>query len=113
MSIYDNRSPEARLWRKLYSTAKWKTFRRLAMDRDHGLCAMCTRLGVTKAAKVVDHIKEHKGDLELFFNLDNLQCLCTNHHDSAKQSDEFRGYSAEVDENGFPLDRNHPAYKGR
>lgn len=113
MSLYyNNRSPEAKLYRKLYSTARWKCLRQEALRRDHGLCQICLRQGFTNGGNVVDHIEPHKGNPELFYKLDNLQTLCKVHHDSDKQSEESRGYGTGVDENGFPLDPKHPAWKG-
>jgi 5-methylcytosine-specific restriction protein A len=42
---------------------------------------MCLEEGISKMAKVVDHIKPHKGNKEEFFDLNNLQALCKRHHD--------------------------------
>jgi len=48
----------------------------------------CRRCG--ERAVVVDHIKPHRGNSELFWNKDNWQPLCTTHHSSAKQREERR-----------------------
>jgi 5-methylcytosine-specific restriction enzyme A len=64
----------------LYSKAAWKELR-LSFLKDHPLCAECAKEGVVKFAKVVDHIKSHKGDSDRFFDLRNLQALCKRHHD--------------------------------
>ena len=48
----------------------------------------CVRCGA--AATVVDHIKPHKGDSELFWLKSNWQSLCRNCHNSAKQREERR-----------------------
>jgi hypothetical protein len=57
---------------------------------------------------VADHIKEHKGDEQLFFDRDNLQALCKTCHDSAKQLKEIHGIAPGCDVNGFPIDSDHP-----
>jgi len=47
----------------------------------------------------------------LFFDYENTQSLCKRCHDSTKQAEEKRGYSIHVDEDGWPVDPNHPANK--
>jgi 5-methylcytosine-specific restriction protein A len=47
----------------------------------HPLCAECLRKGIVTAATVVDHIKPHRGDYELFWDEDNWQSSCKKHHD--------------------------------
>lgn len=44
------------------------------------VCIMCGAI-----AKVVDHIKPHKGDLVSFWDKSNWQSLCSNCHNSKKQ----------------------------
>ena len=61
---------------------------------------------LTKAS-VVDHIKEHKGDESLFFDLRNTQSLCSQCHDGAKQTQERKGIAPGNDVTGRPLDSNH------
>ena len=46
----------------------------------HRKCKFCRA-----AATLVDHIKPHRGDMELFWNRDNWQPLCTQCHSGAKQ----------------------------
>lgn len=99
--------------------SRWDKARRsfLAM---HPLCVMCQQQGRTVAATVVDHITPHKlkdaitsGDRaaialaqKLFWDTDNWQSLCKQHHDSTKQRMEKRGVVIGCDENGNPLDPN-------
>jgi hypothetical protein len=73
-----------------------------------------------RRATVVDHITPHKlkdaitsGDRaaialaqKLFWDTDNWQSLCKQHHDSTKQRMEKRGVVIGCDENGNPLDPN-------
>lgn len=93
---------------RLYKTASWRRIRSAQLARQP-LCVMCARQGTVRAATVADHIKPHRGSSALFFDAGNLQSLCKAHHDSAKQSDEARGYSSEVGLDGWPIDDAHPA----
>lgn len=63
-------------WRYLYNQAAWKNLRQLVLHRDP-ICKKCGR----RASAVADHIKDHKGDPKLFFDLNNLQGLCKPCHD--------------------------------
>lgn len=60
--------------------AKWRR-ERLRFLREHPLCKHCMDVGKIVAASVVDHIKPHKGDKVLFWDKDNWQPLCKQHHD--------------------------------
>jgi 5-methylcytosine-specific restriction protein A len=57
---------------------------RAAYLRENPLCVKC--LDETpprdELATVVDHIIDHKGDQELFWDRNNWQSLCKRHHDS-------------------------------
>ena len=71
-----------------------------------------TRDRTRKDAATCDHIIAHKGDEELFFNLENTQTLCKGCHDSAKQSEEIHGHSKKIGSDGWPVDEQHPFNKG-
>lgn len=59
---------------------------------------------------VVDHIDPAtKNSIDTFYEMDGLQALCKQCHDGDKQSQESRGYSTQMDENGYPIDPMHPA----
>jgi 5-methylcytosine-specific restriction endonuclease McrA len=66
---------------------KWQKARERYL-RANPLCVYCEREGVIAAASVVDHIKPHHGDMELFWDESNWQSLCKTHHDSTKQREE-------------------------
>ena len=106
------RTPEADEYRRLYGTKQWKILRAKALLRDGFKCSRCKcflKQGRTlPQSAVVHHIKAHKGDLELFFDLDNLQAVCWSCHSGAIQSEEARGYSTEIGPDGWPTDPNHP-----
>lgn len=63
----------------------------------------CLDAGKKIPAFAVDHIKEHKGDLTLFYDYENLQSLCESCHNSAKQRMEKGGIVVQYGPDGFPL----------
>jgi len=91
---------------QLYGSRLWQALRKQQLALQP-LCVMCEALGVVKASEVVDHIKPHRGDKTLFFNVNNLQSLCKQCHDSHKQRLEKTGKIIGGDINGNPIDPNH------
>ena len=65
---------------ELYQSARWQRLRRRLLLK-YPLCAECERQGWITQATVVNHIKPHKGNPELFWDEDNLQTLCKSCHD--------------------------------
>lgn len=62
----------------------------------------CEKEGRTQPAEVVDHIRAHKGNDELFWDKENWQSLCKSCHDSVKQSEERNDRQA-IGEDGWPV----------
>lgn len=60
-----------------------------------------------KIASVVDHIKPHRGDQDLFWDKSNYAAMCQHCHNSYKQRLEKSGRIIGCDVNGFPLDPRH------
>jgi 5-methylcytosine-specific restriction protein A len=106
------RTPEAAEYRKLYQRKEWRLLREQALLRDMFRCQRCgcnlKRGRSDPRSAVVHHIKAHKGDLDLFMDLDNLQSVCWSCHSGVIQSEEAKGYSTEIGEDGWPTDPNHP-----
>jgi 5-methylcytosine-specific restriction enzyme A len=98
--------------RRMYDSARWRRCRARHLS-EHPFCVICDRQGITTAASVVDHIKEHKGDHDLFWDAGNWQSLCPSCHSGIKRMQENRGYSPAADVDGMPLDDQHPWSKGR
>ncbi len=48
---------------------------------EHPLCLKCFDEKKIVRATVVDHIKPHRGDMNLFWDRSNWQPLCKHHHD--------------------------------
>jgi len=59
---------------------KWRRSRAMFLARNP-LCVKCMREGKRVPATVVDHIVPHRGDRRLFWDINNWQSLCKNHHD--------------------------------
>lgn len=111
------RRPEAEAYRKLYLDRRWRGpsgIRKQALERDLYTCQWtgCGKLliGVGNApnAPVVHHRQDHKGDVELFFDLDNLMSICKACHDGPAQQTTHRGYVSGHGADGRPIDPNHP-----
>ena len=93
--------------RRMYDSVRWRKAR-VRHLAEYPLCVLCERQGMEKAASVVDHIKEHKGDSDLFWDPYNWQSLCPPCHSRLKQIQEHHGHSAAVGVDGMPVDTNHP-----
>ena len=64
---------------KLYSTAWWKRTRKIMLARQP-LCVHCLLHNHSTPSIDVDHIIDHRGDHDLFYDINNLQCLCKRCH---------------------------------
>ena len=89
---------------------RWHKARRTFL-LSHTRCVHCERKGRHRKATVVDHIEPHRGDLDLFWNIDNWQALCQKCH-SAKSGAEKRGRPRKAKPvrygvNGWPTDPDH------
>lgn len=113
---YHARSSEAREYRKLYSDPRWsgpRGIRKQAFLRDLYTCQRCGCIVIEgnrhhPRAAVANHKKAHKGDPELFFDIENVETVCKADHDTLIQREEARGYTIGADLNGRPVDPSHP-----
>lgn len=63
---------------------------RVGWLRKHPLCVYCERDGRVTAAKIVDHIEPHRGDMVKFWDsAHNWQSLCAPCHSSVKAKEEM------------------------
>lgn len=90
---------------KLYDS-RWTKQRNYYL-KTHPTCVMCDKAGKVVPATIVDHITPHRGDLGLFWDMDNWQSLCKLHHDSTKQRMEKTGVMIGGYKDGTPIDPNH------
>jgi len=99
---YDNTSD----WHNLYGRKEWKSLRASQLKLQP-MCQFCIERSKIVPARIVDHIKPHKGDINLFHDPSNLQSLCKTCHDSAKQREEKSGVVPGCTETGIPIDSGH------
>lgn len=76
--------------RSWYSTARWIRMATACKVKANYTCQWpgCGRVCTDKGEAVADHIKAHHWDEALFWDEENLQCLCKTCHDSKKQREE-------------------------
>lgn len=65
-----------------YKSRGWQRLRRLAFERDKGLCQRCLKQEILKRADVVHHIVEVKEDWNKRLELSNLESLCHRCHNA-------------------------------
>lgn len=77
-------------WRGWYKLARWRRLRWQCLVRDLFTCQMCGHIEPDTSQLVADHKDPHRGDPRLFWDFENLQCLCKGCHDTTKQRSEAR-----------------------
>jgi 5-methylcytosine-specific restriction endonuclease McrA len=76
-------------WRAWYKTRRWQKLRMQVITRDRFTCKRCGKVEVKTSQLVCDHIKPHRGDEHLFWDMQNLQTLCADPcHNSVKAREE-------------------------
>lgn len=94
------------LHHRWYGLKRWKVMRARQLEREP-FCRMCKAQGMTRPAKVADHITPHRGSPALFWR-GKLQSLCVPCHNRHKQREELDGFSDEIGADGWPVDPAHP-----
>ena len=84
------RSPEAAAWRRWYSLKIWTEDLRPGQLLREPFCRACAARGIRTQATDVDHIRDHKGDWELFTDWSNLQSLCHSCHSRKTMLDQWK-----------------------
>ena len=64
---------------RLYNNKRWRRYRRMFLA-EHPLCVNFDECH--REAGVVDHIKDHKGDYDVFWDPDNHQPMCVICHNT-------------------------------
>ncbi|MDW9781803.1 HNH endonuclease [Sinorhizobium meliloti] len=75
-------------WRKWYGLKRWRDMRWDVLTEALFTCQMCGNLESDTSKLVADHRKPHRGKPELFWDRNNLWCLCEACHSSEKQKEE-------------------------
>ena len=66
---------------------EWQKARKFFLKR-HPWCVRCKEKGRLVPATVVDHIKPHRGDPDLFWDEKNWQPLCKSCHDHKTMTED-------------------------
>ena len=72
--------------KKLYNSPRWQSMRAAQLTREPW-CLDCLKQDNYIFATEVDHVIPHNGDPQLFFDANNLQSLCKQHHSSKTASE--------------------------
>ena len=79
----------SRPYKKLYNSIQWQQLRKQVLNKQP-LCVECLKAKRITPATVVDHIKPHKGNEKLFYDISNLQSLCKSCHDRKTAKEDGR-----------------------
>jgi predicted kinase len=113
---YDQRSDNAEAYRRWYKTERWQRLAKACYARDLYTCQRTGELLIGKYpapnSPVANHKTPHKGNPELFWEMNNIETVSKRVHDGAIQSDERLGYSKAIGPDGWPTDPRHPALGG-
>ena len=86
-------------WQAWYTSRRWRTLRLKVLARDAYRCratgVVCMGTHNAPNSPVVDHIRPHHGNADLFWSIDNLQCVSKSWHDQVKQKHERSGLKGE------------------
>jgi len=82
-------------YRHLYTNSRWRRKRAEFLNHNR-LCRICEGRGELTLARVVDHIRPHRGDRRLFWDASNWQPLCKPCHDNVKRREEGREQSSGI-----------------
>ena len=98
----DQRSDNAKIWRRWYSTAKWRRIRQTQLTQQP-LCQRCLAMDIVEPATVVHHADGgHKGDEHRFW-FGPFESLCKPHHDSEGQREDLGQVVVTFGADGWPL----------
>jgi len=91
------RKQSASEWHSLYYSARWKRLRKEFL-KSHPYCFLC---GAN--ATIADHIHPHRGNLELFYDENNLQAMCWSCHSkkTLRENNFFHGGEGESKTSGL------------
>lgn len=85
---YDEKRQANTAWRKWYKLKRWTDMRWQVLVDACFTCARCGKFEGKTSKLVADHRRPHRGNPDLFWDRQNLQCLCSECHDGAKRQEE-------------------------
>jgi len=104
---YDQRSEEAREYRRLYATKRWRAVR-AAQLQAQPLCRYCDDAGQVTAAIVCHHIDPTTKLNPATFYDGPFASLCEPCHNGAAAREDARGFSIAIGADGWPTCDRHP-----
>lgn len=84
----DMRRYAAAPWRRWYGLKRWKDLRWRVLVDALFQCQRCGLIEGDTSKLVADHRVPHRGRDYLFWDRENLTCLCKSCHDAVKQREE-------------------------
>jgi 5-methylcytosine-specific restriction protein A len=76
-----------------YYNSRWQRERKIYL-KANPFCVICLKFNKYTKANVVDHIKPHRGDMNLFWDKNNWQALCKKCHDKkTRTEDQYQEYT--------------------
>lgn len=97
------RREQAKAYRRLYSTARWKRLREQHLSM-HPLCAWCLEMDVVEPATEVHHADGgHKGDVDKFWN-GPFVSTCKPCHASRGQMEDHGKVVVTYGVDGYPIE---------
>jgi len=79
-------------WRAWYNTERWRKLRMQVFVRDHFVCqrtgAVCLGRYPAPNSPVANHKVPHKGNPELFWDINNIETVAKEVHDGLIQAEE-------------------------
>jgi 5-methylcytosine-specific restriction enzyme A len=96
-----------------YTTQRWQRLRRHKL-REHPLCQACLQVGRIEPATVVDHRTPIKRGGNPYPPLEQLASLCVGCHNGKTRAEQWGEdyFRKGCDIFGYPLDPDHPCYRG-
>lgn len=90
---------EPKLYRQRETRKDWE---KLSKDflATHPFCVACYKKGILTKSTETDHIIPHKGNIELFYDVRNLQALCKSCHSKKTNSEDTIRYKRYLQNRG-------------
>ena len=74
------KNKDNKVYDSFYHSTLWLKVRKVAVIRDYGLCQDCLKDNIVTAYNTVHHIDTIKNNFNKRLSIDNLICLCEEHH---------------------------------
>jgi 5-methylcytosine-specific restriction protein A len=97
-------------YKNFIRSSRWQRIRAQHLQANP-FCSRCYAKGRATPAREVHHKLPCRDDAHLQTDPSNLESLCRECHAPLK-GEHARGWSKEVDADGYPLDKRHPAWTG-